>query len=200
MSSVDRKIAHLVSWVFNPGCMAIGLLVAGTLVTATLSRRAIFAWLFVFAMFTLLGLFVLLLSWARGIVLDADLTTGVDLRQRSRVLSIFALFILIMLAGLYQTGSDQPLFAFLVSTGLVGACVALITKYWKISLHMVGVGAFVTAILLVAGLEYWFLVLLVPIVAWSRLHLGRHTIWQLLGGLLLGFSVTAAVLTAFGLF
>lgn len=189
---MTRTAAHAISWVFNPGCLIIGLLGIGVW-TAALTRSGLMGWIFAITLMTILGLIVLLITWARGVVLDSDLTNPVNLEDRSHILIIFASFISLMLIISFQTDQMQPIHAILVTLLGLCICVALITRFWKISLHMLGVGTVITAILLIKGVGFWPVSLLIPLVVWARLRLRRHTPLQLLGGLLVGFTITVGV-------
>ncbi len=67
----------------------------------------------------------------------------------------------------------------------------LITYFWKISLHMIGMGAF-TAFFLIffpSNILFFLVVLLFSQqVAWARMFLKSHDIWQILAGYLLGIT------------
>lgn len=98
-----------------------------------------------------------------------------------------------------------------VSTGLAFsgmmaaiACIAValvVTPFWKISLHMTGIGG-VYAILLFLGIHepgdftipMTVATLLAGVLAWSRLYLGRHTPAQVLAGFFGGFLAASLVL------
>lgn len=72
---------------------------------------------------------------------------------------------------------------------LLTAFAIPITYFWKISLHMIGMGAFTTFIFIYFEGK-WFYVLLAIIfsqqVAWARMYLKSHDIWQILAGYFLG--------------
>lgn len=72
----------------------------------------------------------------------------------------------------------------------------IITTYWKISIHQIGISS--VAAIMVATSEVtltnnigWimFLLLMIGLVGWSRLHLNRHTPLQVLAGSILGFTI-----------
>jgi hypothetical protein len=50
-----------------------------------------------------------------------------------------------------------------------------ISSFWKISLHMVGVGGFSTALVFVYGAPALLTFLSLPLVAWARLQLKKNT-------------------------
>jgi hypothetical protein len=76
-------------------------------------------------------------------------------------------------------------------------CLAIammtISSFWKISLHMAGVGGFSTALLFVFGLPALWAFLSLPLVAWARLRRRKHTPAQLAAGAMAGALVTALV-------
>jgi membrane-associated phospholipid phosphatase len=69
--------------------------------------------------------------------------------------------------------------------------VLLISLFWKISIHAVGVAGPLAALIYVFGYTGLIFTLLVPLVIWSRLYLKRHTLYQVIAGASLGFTLTA---------
>jgi membrane-associated phospholipid phosphatase len=75
----------------------------------------------------------------------------------------------------------------------------LITLVWQISIHTATTTGLVTfAVLAIGGGAVAFL-LLVPLVMWARLYLGRHTLAQTVGGVCLGSAVFGALFLLRGL-
>ena len=83
-------------------------------------------------------------------------------------------------------------------------CLAIvmfaISSFWKISMHMAGVGGFSTALVFVFGAPALWALLSLPLVAWARLHRRKHDIPQLVAGALVGALVTALVFDWIGSF
>ena len=75
----------------------------------------------------------------------------------------------------------------------LGATMITISSYWKISLHMAGVGGFSTALVFVFGAPALFAFISLPLVAWARLHRRKHTIMQLVAGAFAGILITMIV-------
>lgn len=188
-----RLVAHVISWLANPGCLLVGLLVLGVAMTPTLSDPARIGWLATLFIISFIAVIILVVAWARGVMLDADLMTPVNRADRSQVLIIFVSLICLLLIASFRMHDPQPLHALLVAILILGLVVAGITLVWKISLHMLGVGMLVTAAFFLEGWRWWPLALLIPLVAWARLQLHRHTPYQLTGGLLLGAVIILAV-------
>lgn len=71
--------------------------------------------------------------------------------------------------------------------------VLLITLRWKISVHCTAAAMFTMLFLYLYGSVALLVAPIVPIIAWSRLHLRRHTLNQSIGGALLGFAIVLCV-------
>lgn len=70
------------------------------------------------------------------------------------------------------------------------AVAVIITKYWKISIHGMALGGPIAALgIAVSPLYFWCLLLILPI-TYSRVKLNAHTIPQVLAGFTLGFILT----------
>ncbi|GHO57750.1 hypothetical protein KSB_62250 [Ktedonobacter robiniae] len=79
------------------------------------------------------------------------------------------------------------------------AVAAVITQYWKISLHLVGIAGAVTVCCLLWGPLCLFLSSLVVLVGWARWRLHAHTWFQALAGTILAISVMILIYRLFGL-
>ena len=100
------------------------------------------------------------------------------------------------LALLLASGAPAEIVALLVA-GLVGLVVfAVVTAFWKMSIHA-GVAAGTVAVL-VAVYGPWALpaVPLVPLVCWSRVLLTAHTTAQVVAGTVVGALIAGLVFPA----
>ena len=111
-------------------------------------------------------------------------------------------FILISLSsdllalGILWVANGPHLLSVLIMTYLCLATVMfIISIFWKISMHMAGVGGFATALVFVFGAPALWAFLSLPLVAWARLHRRKHTPAQLAAGAIAGIAV---VLFVFG--
>lgn len=76
--------------------------------------------------------------------------------------------------------------------------VAILTLFWKVSVHTALFSAVITVVTILFGIQYgWFYLLLVPL-CWSRVYRHRHTLNQVVGGALIAFVLTALVFWFFG--
>lgn len=81
-----------------------------------------------------------------------------------------------------------------ISFTLATLLVFCINLFWKISIHCVGVGGAAVLLFSTVGIgTAWPGVLIALLVGWARLHLGVHTVLQVIAGFSLGAGVSLAV-------
>nr|WP_250005716.1 phosphoesterase PA-phosphatase [Actinoplanes sp. M2I2] len=99
-------------------------------------------------------------------------------------------------AALVLLGAPRELLALLAAGGTGLVVFALVTAYWKMSIHA-GVAAGTVAVLVaVYGPIALLGVPLVPLVGWSRLVLSAHTLAQVVAGTAVGAVIAATVFPA----
>jgi hypothetical protein len=132
----------------------------------------------------------------RGWVGDMEMTRRSD-RPRFIVVSlssdVFALLVL------WAAHGPHLLTVIVLTYFCLAVTMLTISSFWKISLHMAGVGGFSTALLFVFGLPALLAFLSLPLVAWARLHRRKHTPAQLAAGAIAGALVTALVFICSGM-
>lgn len=81
------------------------------------------------------------------------------------------------------------------STGALGLLVvsAVATRWVKVSLHVAAAGLAATALILLGSMMGWYLAAVVPLLAWSRVVLGRHTPIEVAFGLAFGVLAGLAI-------
>ena len=132
----------------------------------------------------------LLLGRRLGWVSDLELSRR---EERPRFILISLSSDILALAVLWL-GSGPRLLRLLVVTYFCLAIVMFtVSSFWKISMHMAGVGGFSTALVFVFGAPaLWAFASLLP-VAWARLRRRKHGPAQLAAGTLAGVLVTLLV-------
>jgi len=97
----------------------------------------------------------------------------------------------------FMTQIHAPTFmgGIIVISLLVQCICTVITLWWKISMHSAAVGAIIGAIVAYSAIFHfypiWWLclaILVSGLVNSSRMLLRQHTLWQVLGGTLIGFG------------
>lgn len=118
--------------------------------------------------------------------------------ERRPIIALFVVCSIISLILIKHLGTKTllDLFILLLATGFAAS---LVTVFWKISIHMVldTTGILLTNLLL--GWHFWPLFILIPVVAWARLRLRRHTPAQILAGVLLSAVIFTAGIKFFNL-
>jgi membrane-associated phospholipid phosphatase len=130
---------------------------------------------------------LLYLAWLvrHGRVTDLD----VQLREQRARPMLFTLGCGALGLAVLALGGAPPLLVTLAG-GLWAQMVIIlsITLYWKISVHSATAAAAATALLVLFGTPLPWLVG-VPLIAWARVRLGRHTLAQTVFGALLGTAI-----------
>ena len=186
-----KNIAKIISFIFDPALLALIILIVA-IFKSDMNNTDTIRWIIIAIVLNgfIPFLFYLYLT-KKGYVFDAELKNEEVHRQRIQMFLVFLVIVVIEFVYLLNTTSYQPLLA--VFTGGMAAIVltAGISYYWKISLHSAMVTFFVTMILIIYGYVYWPIAVAIPLVAWSRLELKRHTIFQLIGGFLLALIIVS---------
>ena len=108
---------------------------------------------------------------------------------------------------LFFKHSPQWLVMFMVGSALTVLVMALINLKWKISAHLAGIGGIIALIyqIHVMGLSafdlFWLLstiIILAGMLGSSRLILRRHSIWQVLAGVIVGFLCVSLTMKFLG--
>jgi len=132
----------------------------------------------------------LLIGIRRGFVSDLELSRR---EERPRFILVSLSSDVLALAILWL-GHGPIILRLIVLTYFCLAIVMLsISNFWKISMHMAGVGGFSTVLLLVFGPAALPAFLSLPLVAWARLQRRKHTPAQLLAGAVAGALIAALV-------
>src|SRR5215212_1316609 len=183
----SRTPARVLSDVLNPFVIFTALFLAVALVESPVPRALLYTGVELLAAAAVAGYVLLMRRRAR--VGDFWIST----RAERRTPALFLLMAFVALLGaLWLLGAPEDLSLLTLSMGLASATVALLTLFFKASAHCTVAGHAATAGLLLLGpLGIVFLVVL-PLVIWSRVTLGAHTVVEALAGAAVG-AVFAAL-------
>jgi hypothetical protein len=185
----DEYLARWVSRLGSPPLLAI----AGVILSAQ-SAGTTTAWgwaaFYILVAISLPAVYVLWLV-QRGKVTDFDLH-----RREQRLYPFIVTLISTLAAWLVLYWGQAPAgLVLLTGAGWVQIALLLgITLRWKISAHCASAAGFVVWTWVLFGTAASLLVLIIPLVAWSRLRLQRHDLPQAVAGALLGSTVLAITL------
>jgi len=128
------------------------------------------------------------------------ITSDFNVTQRSERPKLFIIMGITFLYSLYiaYLSQDPKLIVIYEVLNLTFFTGFLITLFWKISYHMIwSCIAIFTIIYIWQAPSFYLLLILLPIIAWSRLELKRHNIMQVIAGSALTGICIFIVLTYF---
>lgn len=180
----EGGVEHIAHWISRAGSPPSLALLGCLLVT--LHQDAPRRWLW-FGLYLgpalLLPMLFLLWQLKQGQITDVDIYFR---HQRRESLLVTILGVALSWLALYWSGAP-PSMLLLASMGVVQWIgILLVTLRWKISIHATTAAA--VAVFLLAEFQSvaWPAALLVPLIAWSRVKLRRHTPAQVLAGITAG--------------
>jgi membrane-associated phospholipid phosphatase len=190
------RIAVLLTHLLNPTYLLLPILVLVTY-AATHSWLEALKWAGLAASIVVLPILALIHRRVRaGVYADSQ----VSVREQRHVLYLVgAVCTTIYCVAVYTLDGPLELKAMLMAlfaAGLVGMGINYFLS--KISIHAGGLAGLAMVLIILFGRSALPAMLLVPLVAWSRVALGRHTIRQVIAGAATAITVTTVVLRAYG--
>ena len=135
----------------------------------------------------------------KGVILDDTLAYHKLHRQRLKalipIIIVVAFEILLMLIFQHY----NPLFAVFISGFTVSVISGIISYFWKISAHMIGLSTTITLLTLLLGWWVLWSAIFIPAIIWARLKLHRHTLLQLLIGFIVPPIIILFIFNSFKL-
>ncbi len=190
------RLARAISEVANPIFVAPPILLVIAVHTAPHVMQALLWWVVAVVGISAAPLLFIL----RGVRLGYFSDHHVSIREQRLMPLLFALgcvsFVFVLLLLLH---ASRHLLA--TVTAVLAACTiaTVITRYWKISFHLVGMAGAMTILWILFGPLAAFLAPLVLLVAWARWRVGAHTPLQALAGTALAIGVTVGTCWLFGM-
>jgi hypothetical protein len=132
----------------------------------------------------------LLIGRRHGWVSDMELSRR---EERPRFILISLSSDVLALLILHLFGGPHLLTVIVLTYFCLAIVMFSISGFWKISMHMAGVGGFSTALVFVFGAPALWAFLSLLLVAWARLHRRKHNVPQLIAGAVAGVLVSALV-------
>lgn len=178
-------LAKVLTNMFSP----ITATISGILITyykyIAIGERVGWNWLIAGFLLVIINLITLWIFIKSKWVSNWDIT---DRKQRPRFLLVVSVYSLILFAVTWIQGYREalPILSLFVVALLLSS---FITLFWKISFHTFSVT--LAVLLAFSALTYTSpyasLLFIIPFVtAWTRVYLGKHTLNQTLGGIILG--------------
>ena len=184
------RIANLTSNILNPFWLSLAIILLLSFVSTPDTRDAL-KWALIAVVFSVLPVFLAIMYLVHKGSLDAVFTN--IRRQRTKVYllaGLSAIVSCIILALLRAPSILVAAFATGLLTIVIFMCINL---WWKISLHTALVAASVTVLVMLYGWMATATVALVPLTAWSRVELKRHSLAQAAIGAILATLIVVLV-------
>ena len=191
---VWTDVARIFSTVCNPFLTSLALFV---ILAGARSHGPNDFWILLFnsIFFTSLGpmLFIFVL-YATGKISDLDMSIRAE---RQQVFGAFVIFYALGTLDLALIGAPRFMSAAMAGFTASAFIVQIITRYWKISTHALGITAPLVALTYLFGREPLPFMVLIPIVGWARVYLRAHTLLQVIAGTVLGAVSTVIFFSLF---
>ena len=191
-----ERIANLTSNILNPFLVSLVLILLLSFKSTSSALDAV-KWLLVSIAISILPVFSIIIYLVRKQRLESSF---INVRkQRTKIYLVAGVCAGISSIIFPYLGAPLTLRAAFVagfSAIVVFMCVNLL---WKISLHTALVTASVTVLIILYGSITAVTVVLVPLIAWSRIELKHHSLAQVAAGAFLAALIVAVVFYLFGL-
>jgi len=181
--------ALLISGVFSPLTIAIAAVAIAGL---AINDESVLMWISIYIALSIIppALYIMYLV-RKGTVTDFHLNVREERTQPFLLMTIntAVVFLVMLLAG------APKLILIVVAAGALQlSCMLLITLRWKISGHCTAATGLVVLALALFGENLLPLTLLIPVIAWSRIRLNRHSLTQTVAGVFLGAITITTIL------
>lgn len=187
--SWDMRLAKLVSDLINPPLVAV---LGVFLIAAVLGTREAWVWALIFV-FTAIIVPTLYVVW----MLRVGKIESFHMPNRESRIPLYLLMItsnLVVVIAMFFGKAPFYLMAF----GMVGLVQSillfLVNLYWKISGHTTAISGLSVFMVFIFGTAALPALLMIPLVAWARIHTQSHSLWQTVAGTLTGSSFISAML------
>jgi len=168
----------------------VGVMV-GTAAASRQTRSEAFRSIALVVLMTIVPIAVLMIRQVRrGVWENADASNR---RERPMLYLVQGAGLIALLAYLTLSGPQSFMVRGVVATlGMVAVC-AVATRWIKVSLHMAFAALAATTLAVMGSIVGYVLLLVLPVLAWARLALSRHTPLELALGTLAGVSAGVAI-------
>ncbi|MBD5203604.1 MAG: phosphatase PAP2 family protein [Bacteroidales bacterium] len=198
-------LSTLLSWIFVPLLMPVyGMILLFDLSILSYAPSAS-KWMFTLVVFFIncvIPMILILLLKKMGVVQDYGLNG-----RRERLVPYIITALCMGTTAWYMSVKGAPLWIamFFAGGGLAAVINTVINFRWKISAHAAGIAGVVAMMVRVAHIGFrpdgaafaWLIIwiMLAGLLGAARVWLGRHTVWQVMGGYAVGFLSVYLLIT-----
>ena len=186
------RLSQLAYWISQIGSPPLTGAVTAFLIGFTIATPLAWRWTWFYITLTILVPCAYIIWMVRaGKAVDFHLPNR---EQRIRPLQLSVVTAMIAWLVLYQVAAPRLLQMLATVNVVQTAIFLLITLHWKISLHCTAATILSELAFALFGASAAPLTMSIPLIAWSRVHLERHTVAQTVGGVLLGVGILTPAL------
>jgi len=183
--------ALLISGMFSPLTIAIA---AVAIAGYAINDESVLLWITLYIALTILppALYIMYLV-RKGTVTDFHLNLR---KERTKPFLLMTINTALVLLVMLLAGAPKLILVVIAAAVIQLSFMLLITLRWKISGHCTAATGLVVLALALFGEILLPLTLIIPLIAWSRIRLKRHTIAQTAAGIFLGAITVTTLLYA----
>ena len=115
--------------------------------------------------------------------------------ERPKLFAFGGIITFLYLGSLILLNGPKILY-FLIFGIILGVLVISVVNNWiKVSIHTATVSAFTLSLVILFGYNFLPILILIPVMAWARVKIKKHTILEAISGGFLGIILTIIVYT-----
>ena len=185
------RLAVTISVLFNPFLLPLASILLIVRMSVETTQQGLLWMVIVILFASVLPMLFILLLFRRGQLSDFRLTVR---EQRAKPLIFSLVSALVGIGILYFLDVPREIVWLCIACVINGVVLTLITQVWKISFHSgVAAGCMTGLATLISG-QFVCLFILLPFIAWARVHRKRHTYLQTIIAAPIAVASTAVVL------
>ncbi len=176
-----NKTARFISNLCSPPIIA---LMAALVTALTINTESAWLWTLAYAgTAILLPTIYILILLKRGAISGFHLN---ERKERTKPLAVISINTALIFLIMVFAGAPKLILLIMATSIIQLLLILAITQRWKISGHCTAAASLAAYAIALYGTDLTPLALLVPLIAWSRIKLNRHSLAQTIAGTLLG--------------
>ena len=185
------RIAVTISVLFNPFLLPLASILLIVRMSVATTQQGLLWMVIVILFASVLPMLFILLLFRLGQLSDFRLTVR---EQRAKPLIFSLVSALVGIGILYFLNVPRQIIWLCIACVINGLVLTLITQVWKISFHSGVAAGCMTGLVTLISSQFIYLFILLPFIAWARVHRKRHTYLQTIIAAPIAVASTAVVL------
>ncbi len=186
-----NRIAVTISVLFSPFLLPIASILL-IVRTSVVTMQQGLLWMVIVILFaSVLPMLYIFILFRLGRLSDVRLTVR---EQRAKPLIFSLVSALVGIGVLHLLNVPQEIVWLCIACVINGLVLTLITQVWKISFHSGVAAGCMTGLATLISSQFVYLFILLPFIAWARVHRKRHTFLQTIIAAPIAIANTAMVL------